>query len=106
MFTLRWRPFSQQTVINRDDWFLAVRDASVWLSSDLYWRPVISMIYGNRGVVLLFISEKQAQLKYVNVDYTFCSDIERKCVEFCSNMLNGAEKVAERIIRSAKIVSK
>ncbi len=33
MFTLRRHPFSQQTVINRDDCFLAVRDASVfWLS--------------------------------------------------------------------------
>lgn len=59
MFTLRRRPFSQQTVINRDDWFLAVRDASVfWLSFGFYWSPVILMINGKRGVATLVMSEE------------------------------------------------
>lgn len=59
MFTLRWRPFSQQTVINRDDWFHAVRDASVfWLSFGFYWSPVILMINVKRGVATLVMSEE------------------------------------------------
>lgn len=84
MFTLRWRPFSQQTVINRDDWFLAVRDASVfWLSSGFYWSPVNLVINGKGGVVVPVISEEQAQLKYVDFDCIFCADIEGKFVVIC-----------------------
>lgn len=84
MFTLRWRPFSQQTVINRDDWFLAVRDASVfWLSFGFYWSPVNLMINRKGGVDIPVMSEEQAQLKYADFDCNFCADIEGTFVVIC-----------------------